>query len=229
MSTPTPPASLAKTSSVQGVALRVTRLAADGKAVPGTDNAYTMNRFVTVTFTPVYDGANTIQQQLANGNFAVTYQTSDVFQRIEASIQIAGPDPEFNEIAMGGTILRDDDDVAVGWAPTATGEIDQPNGVALEVWSYAISGGRQAVVRPFYHWMFPRLFLHPSDDSTLENDVLAWNATGWGNDNPNFAGTGVDRGAAGWAWDTDRPYQYARVASAPINVNAYEVVPPLTP
>lgn len=227
----TTPAPLAKTSSVQGVALRVTRLAADGKAVVDgagdVTNAYTMNRFVTVTFTPVYDGANTIQQQLANGNFAVTYQTSDVFQRIEASIQIAGPDPEFNEIAMGGTILRDEDDVAVGWSPTAPGEIDQPNGVCLEVWSYAISGGRQAVVRPFYHWIFPRLFLHPSDDSTLENDVLAWNATGWGNDNPNFAGTGVATNK--WAWDTDRPYQYARVATAPINVNAYEPVPAPTP
>jgi hypothetical protein len=220
VTTPTPPAQLAKTSSVQGVALRVTRLGLDGKAVSGADSAYTMNRFVTVTFTPVYDGANTIQQQLANGNFAVTYQTSDVFQRIEASIQIAGPDPEFNEITMGGKLLTDEDDVVVGWAPTSPGQIDQPFGVALEVWSYAISGGRQAVVRPFYHWMFPRLFLHPSDDSTLENDVLAWNATGWGNDNPAFAGTGVP----GWEWDTDRPYQYARVPSAPINVNGYEVV-----
>lgn len=218
MTVPGPP--LAKTSSVQGVALRVTRLDDTGAAKEGDDSAYTMNRFVTVTFTPVYDGANTIQQQLANGNFAVTYQTSDVFQRIEASIQIAGPDPEFNELAMGGKLLLDDEEVVVGWSPAATGEIDQPNGCALEVWSYAISGGRQAVKYPFYHWMFPRLFLHPSDDSTLENDVLAWNAKGWGNDNPTFAGTGV----VGWTWETDRPYQYARVESAPISVNGYEVI-----
>lgn len=221
MTAPTPPkAPLAKTSSVQGVALRATRLNPDGTAKVGADASYTMNRFVTVTFTPVYDGSNTIQQQLANGNFAVTYQTSDIFQRIEASIQIAGPDPEFNELTMGGTLLEDSDGVVVGWSPTATGEIDQPNGVALEVWSLAIDGGRQAVVRPYYHWMFPRLYLHPSDDSTLENDVLGWNATGWGNDNPAFAGTGVE----GWEWPTDRPYQYARVPSAPINVNGYELV-----
>jgi hypothetical protein len=223
----TPVQPLAKTSSVQGVALRVTRLDAEGKAVVDEDatsanNVYTTNRFVTVTFTPVYDGANTIQQQTANGNFSVTYQTSDIFQRIEASIQIAGPDPEFNEIAMGGTILREDDDPAgraVGWAPTATGDVDQPNGVALEVWSLAITGGRPDVDRPYYHWMFPRLFLHPSDDSTLENDVLAWNATGWGNSNPAFAGTGIE----GWEWSTDRPYQYARVdlAAVPLNVNGY--------
>jgi hypothetical protein len=68
--------------------------------------------------------------------------------------------------------------------------------------------------------MFPRLYLHPSDDSTFENDVLSWNFTGWGTDNPVFAGTGVD----GWEWDTDRPYQYARVASAPLDVNAYEII-----
>lgn len=216
MTSPTP---LTKTSSVQGVALRVTRLDATGKGVTGSSNAYTMNRFVTVTFTPVYDGANTIQQQLANGNFAVTFQTSDIFQRIEVSMQIAGPDPQFNEIAAGGTILTDVGGLVVGWKPTAPGVVDQANGCALEVWSYAITGSRPATDRAFYQWMFPRLFLHPSDDSTLENDVMAWNFTGWGNENPTFAGTGVP----GWIWTTDRPYQYARVTSAPINVNGYEV------
>lgn len=210
---------LTKTSSVQGVALRVTRLNAAGQAVSGSNSAYTMNRFVSMTFTPVYDGANTIQQQLANGNFSVTFQTSDIFQRIEASVQIAGPDPEFNEIAVGGTLLTEGG-VTVGWKPVAPGAVDQPNGVALEIWSYAITGSRPAVDRPFYHWMFPRLFLHPSDDKTLENDVLNWNMSGWGNENPSFAGTGVP----GWSWATDRPYQYARVASAPINVNGYEVI-----
>jgi hypothetical protein len=222
MSQPAQPQQLVKTSSVQGVALRVTRLNSDGSAVTGADSAYTMNRYVSATFTPVYDGSNTIQQQLANGNFAVTFQISDVFQRIEITAQIAGPDPEFNEICCGGTILTDDDDVVVGWAPTATGEIDQPNGVAMEVWSMAISGGRRAVDRPYYHWMFPRLFVHPSDDSTVENDVMAWKVTGWGNDNPTFAGSGVP----GWKWATDRPYQYARVVEAgvPIGVNAFEAV-----
>jgi hypothetical protein len=226
--TSTEPTPLAKTSSVQGVALRATRLNPDGSAVRDANatspsNVYVTNRFVTVTFTPVYDGANTIQQQTANGNFSVTYQTSDIFQRIEASIQIAGPDPEFNEIAMGGTILRDEDDLAVGWAPTATGEIDQPNGVALEVWSLAITGGRPDTVRPYYHWMFPRLYLHPSDDSTLENDVLAWNSTGWGNDNPTFGETSGD--VDGWVWPTNRPYQFARVEAATVPLNADGYVP----
>jgi hypothetical protein len=219
----TAPVPLSKTSSVQGVALRVTRLDATGKAVTGTKNAYTMNRFVTVTFTPVYDGSNNIQQQLANGNFSVTYTTSDIFQRIECSLQIAGPDPEFNEIAMGGTLLTDAGGTTVGWAPVSPGQVDQPNGCSLEVWSYAISGSRQATDRPFYYWMFPRVFLHPTDDKTIENDVLNWSAGGWGNENPNFAGSGVG-GATGWQWPTDKPYQYARVSSAPLNVNAYEVV-----
>lgn len=217
MPTPTP---LAKTSSVQGVALRVTRLNADGTAVTGTKGAYTMNRFVTVTFTPVYSGSNNIEQQLANGQFAVTYQTSDIFQRITASIHVAGPDPEFNELAIGGTLLSDVDGTVVGWKPTATGSYDNPNGVALEVWSYAIDGARPAVKYPFYQWLFPRLYLHPADDKTLENNAMSWNVTGWGNDNPSFSGTGVP----GWTWASDRPYQYARVASAPINVNGYEVI-----
>src|SRR5206468_1986338 len=72
---PTPTAATLA-SSVQGLALRVTALNSDGTAVTGTSSAYTMNRFVTAQFTPVYAGSNNIRQQLANGNFAVTFQTS---------------------------------------------------------------------------------------------------------------------------------------------------------
>lgn len=215
------PPVLEKTSSVQGIAMRVTRLNANGTAVTGLKSAYVMNRFVSVSYKSLYSGGTKIEQQTADGNFAVTYQTSDIFQHIEATVMIAGPDPEFNEIAMGGSLLLDVAGSTVGWKPTPTGQIDQPFGVALEVWSYAISGGRQAVDRPYYHWMFPRLYLHPSTgDKKLENAVLGWDADGWGNSNPAFAGTG----AADWLWPTDRPYQYARVATAPININAYEVV-----
>lgn len=220
MTTPAPP-ELSKTSSVQGIALKVTRLHTDGTAVTGANAAYVMNRFVMMSFKPIYSGGTKIEQQTADGNFAVTYQTSDIFQHIEATMQIAGPDPEFNEIAVGGKILTDAEGTAVGWAPTPTGLIDQPNGVALEVWSYAISGGRQATIRPYYHYMFPRLYLHPAaDDKKVENSVMGWNVDGWGNANPNFAGTG----SPDWIWDTDLPYQYARVATAPIGVNGYEVV-----
>src|SRR5437763_1798745 len=135
---PTPTAATLA-SSVQGLALRVTALNSDGTAVTGTSSAYTMNRFVTAQFTPVYAGSNNIRQQLANGNFAVTFQTSDVFQNINVTLHIAGPDPQFNQIAIGGTILTDTGGAVVGWKPTATGQIDQPNGVALELWSFAIS------------------------------------------------------------------------------------------
>jgi len=214
------PAELAKTSSVQGVALRVTRLNSDGTAVTGANAAYVMNRFVSMTFTPVYSGANAFKQQLADGNFAVTYSTSDIFQNMDCNIMIAGPDPEYNEIAMGGHVLTDATGMVVGWAPTPTGQIDQPNGVALEIWSYAIQGGRQAATLPYYHWMFPRVYLHPTGDGKIENAVMGWESKGWGNDNPNFAGTA----SPDWKWPTDRPYQYARSATAPININSYEVV-----
>src|SRR5438309_6889958 len=192
MTSPTP-ATLA--SSVQGVALRVTRLQSSGAAMTGTTAAYTMNRFVSAQFTPVYAGSNNIRQQLANGNFAVTYQTSDVFQNVTVTLSIAGPDPEFNEIAVGGTLITDPNgggpSTVVGWKPTAVGAADVPNGVALEIWSYAISGSRPATDYPFYHWVLPRVFLHPSNNMTVDNNVMGWEATGWGNDNPNFAGTGV--------------------------------------
>lgn len=210
-----------RASSVQGVALRVTRLNADGTPATGQDAAYILNRFVTVTFTPEYTGGQTIDQQAANGTFTTNYQTPDVFQRVTLSMQISDPDPEFSEIAAGGTIFTDPEapEDAIGWAPEDTGEIAVPNGVGLEVWSNAIEGGRRSATLPFFYWLFPRVYLHASNDKAFENAVLNWSFSGYGEGNPSF-GAGV----GDWAWTSDQPYQHVRAKVAPTGINGYQVV-----
>lgn len=213
-------AQTSRASSVQGVALRVTRLNADGTPGSGDNASYILNRLVTVSYTPEYSGGQTIDQQLANGEFSTNYQTPDVFQRITVAMQIADPDPEFSEIAAGGTIFTDGvTEEAIGWSPEDTGEIAVPNGVALEVWSLAIEGNRRALTNPYFLYLFPRVYLHASADKTFENSVLNWSFEGFGDSNPNFGA-----GAGDWQWTSDRPYQHARVASAPTGINGYQTL-----
>lgn len=213
-------------SSVQGVALRATRLNADGTLQTGADASYVMERMVTAGYTPAYDGGTTINLQGANGNMLVSYQTKNTLLRTDMTVAIADPDPEFSEIMSGGTIFTDDTvplaPVAVGWAPAAEGVVSNPNGTALEIWSNAITQGRRAAIRPFNHYVFPRVYLDPTGDHTFENGVMGNEFTGYGESNTGFA----DGPAGDWAWTSDRPYQHARVDTAPTGVNGYVAVAP---
>jgi hypothetical protein len=213
-------------SSVQGVALRATRLNADGTLKSGPDASYVMERFVSVGYTPAYDGGTAINLQGANGAMLVSYQTKNVLLRADMTVSIADPDPEFSEIMCGGTIFTDDTDpvnpISVGWAPAPSGTVSNPNGAALEVWSNAISGGRRATVRPYYHYVFPRVLVDPTGDREFANSVQGNEFSGYSESNPGFA----DGPTGDWEFTSDLPYQYARVSAAPTGVNGYVAVAP---
>jgi hypothetical protein len=215
-----------RASAVMGVALRVSRLNADGTIKTGADASYVMDRFVTVSYTPVLDGGTTINLQAANGNMLVNYQTKNTLQRVDISLSLAEPDPEFLEMVAAGTIFVDDtipaSPKAVGWGPEAVGIVSNPNGCALEVWSLAIQGGRRASVNPFLEYVFPRVYLDPTGDRAFENAVQAQPFSGYGESNPNF----LDGPDSSWDWSSDRPYQFARVATAPTGINGYQAVAP---
>lgn len=211
-------------SSVQGVALRATRLNADGTLQNGADASYVMERFVSVGYTPAYDGGTSINLQGANGAMLVSYQTKNVLLRADMTIGIADPDPEFSEIMSGGTIFTDDTTpnapVSVGWTPAPSGTVSNPNGTALEVWSNAIAGGRRATVRPYHHYVFPRVYVDPTGDRSFENGVMGNEFSGYSEGNPGFA----DGPTGDWEGTSDNPYQHMRVATAPTGINGYVAV-----
>ncbi len=111
-----------------------------------------------------------------------------------------------------------------GYAAPMTGTDSNPNGAGLEVWSKAISGGRQASTNPFWQWIFPYVQMRPTGERVIENGLLANTFSGWGQGNVKF-GTGVPKHPNGvWPFTTDRAYAYSRVATAPTGTIGYQTV-----
>ena len=215
-----------RAASVQGAAIRVTRLDAAGNLMTGPYDSYTTNAFMRVTFTPEYEEGDEITEKGADGTVCVTFKAPDTLKRLTMEIAICEPDPEFSSLVGGGVLLTRQTTPgdastaqAVGWSTTKVGENPSGNGVALEVWSYAVAGGKRASNNPYYHWVFPYVTLRQSGDRVIENGLLANTFSGEGLGNANF-----DEGPDGrWEWPSvnERPYSYARTDYAPIGLNGW--------
>lgn len=205
------------TASVQGAAIRVTRLNADGSLATGASASYVMNAFIRVSFTPEFEEGDEITQKNAAGAVCVTFKAADTLKRVTMEVAICEPDAEFTEIVGGGVLLSSAGNV-VGYAAPEAGVDPNPNGVALEVWSYAVQGGKRASANPYYHWVFPYVNLRASAERVIENGLMANTFQGQGLGNAEF-GTGPD---GSWPFISDRAYQYARTSSAPIGVRGFQ-------
>lgn len=210
-------------ASIQGALIRVTALDATGAPASGAQSSYVMQAFIHVSFTPEYDTGAEIVQKNAAGEICVTYKSPDTLKRATLEVSICEPDPELSALMCGGTLLVDTGDPAqsVGWAPALPGTDPTPNGVALDVWSYAVQNGRRAASNPYFRWLFPLCQLQPSGARVIEDGLMANVYSGTSVGNSEYA-TGPD---GTWAWVSDRPYQYARVGSVPDGTIGYVAVP----
>ena len=218
-------------ASVQGVALRVSRLDAMGNPLVGDENVYVTKAFMRVSFTPEYEDGDEVTEKNAAGEVCVTYKSSDTLKRATMEIAVCDPDPELTELLTGGVLLKygavgyppadggtgaapgwptgvSYANATVGYAAVRVGESPNPNGVGVEVWSRAIRNGAMDTELPYYRWVFPKATLRPSGDRVIENGLLANAFEGWSVGNIYF-GTGP---ADDWYWPdaTDRPFAYAR-------------------
>jgi hypothetical protein len=211
-------------ASVQGVAIRVTRLNSDLTLENfGTTEevvSYTTSAFIRVSFTPEYEEGDEITQKAADGTVCVSFKAPDTLKRVNLELAICEPDPELTHMLSGGLLLTKDYTIgtatvnqAVGWSSPDIGEDPSLNGVAIEVWSQAIQSGKRAATRPYFHWIFPYVKVRPSGDRVIENGLLANTFEGFGLGNDQF-GTGPD-GLWEWPLATERAYSYARSNDAP--------------
>lgn len=113
-------------ASVQGVAIRVTRLDAAGNLLNGAGDSYTTSAFLRASFTPEYEEGDEIVEKSADGTICVSYKAPDTLKRITMEIAICEPDPELTALMSGGLLLRKNfgsfaspDNKSVGWASPA--------------------------------------------------------------------------------------------------------------
>ncbi len=280
-------------ASVQGAAIRVTRLSASGALLTGDLDSYTTSAFLRMSFTPEYEDGEEITEKAADGTVCVSYKAPDRLKRVTMELAICEPDPELTALLAGGVLLtRNDstateksvtnagssangttatlvvpsghgivagdnitvagltptglngikrvsavtstsvsfltsisdtvagtgnvtlrDDNSVGWAAPAIGDDPAGNGVAIEVWSFAVADGKRVATNPYFHWIFPYARLRQSGDRVIENGLLANTFEGYGIGNTTFS-DGPD-GRWEWTQVTDRPYAYARADWSP--------------
>lgn len=214
-------------ASVQGVSIRVTRLDAAGNLLNGPGDSYTTSAFMRASFTPEYEEGDEIVEKSADGTVCVSYKAPDTMKRITMELAICEPDVELSALISGGLLLRKNfgtfaapDNKSIGWAAPSVG--DDPtggNGVAVEVWSFAVKDGRRAAVLPYFHWIFPYCRLRQSGDRVIENGMLATTFEGYGLGNIQFQ-DGLD-GRWEWPVASERSYAYARSSWAPTGLKGF--------
>jgi hypothetical protein len=213
-------------ASVQGVAIRVTRLDAAGNLLNGAGDSYTTSAFLRTSFTPEYEEGDEIVEKSADGTVCVSYKAPDTLKRITMELAICEPDTELSQLISGGLLLRKNfgsfaspQNKSVGWAAPSVGDDPSGNGVALECWSFAVADGRRASTNPYFHWVFPYAKLRQSGDRVIENGMLATTFEGYGLGNVNF-GSGLD-GRWEYPVASERSYSYARTSYSPTGLKGF--------
>lgn len=234
-------------ASVRGLVLRVTRLGTDGSPVvdsaTGCDTFLTSG-FVSFTFTPSYNEADEISITNAAGDVCVYYKAPDTLQSVEFGLELCDPNPILTEMLVGGDVLMAagnsayappgtaaNDSVAVGYAAPALGSAANANGVAVEVWTQAVVGGKTANTSPYWHYLFPFATFRLDGERVVENGNIATVFAGNGAGNAAFGAgpyidtTGVTPAVNGsvfaWPFPTvaNRPFAYSRTNYAPVGLN----------
>jgi hypothetical protein len=213
-------------ASVQGVAIRVTRLDAAGNLLNEAGDSYTTTAFMRTSFTPEYEEGDEVVEKSADGTVCVSYKAPDTMKRITMELAICEPDTELTALISGGLLLRKNfgtfaspENKSIGWAAPSVGDDPTGNGVALECWSFAVKDGRRSASLPYFHWVFPYCRLRQSGDRVIENGMLATTFEGYGLGNNLFA-DGLD-GRWEFPVATERSYSYARTTYAPSGLKGF--------
>lgn len=199
-------------SSVGGLAIRLTRLDAQGLTVVGPSASYVTKKFVSLGYTPEYEDGEEFTTKAADGTVCASWKTPKTLKRVTLSIALCDPDPEFSEMIAGGTLLTAGGK-SVGWKMPLVGVDATPNGVAIEVWAFANVGGRATGATPYWHYVFPYAQMALTGERAIQNDMMATSFEGWAVGN---AGFGDGPAAPIWPFASDAPAQMARTSTIPV-------------
>jgi hypothetical protein len=106
-------------ASVQGAAIRVTRLSSSGSLLTGALDSYTTSAFIRMSFTPEYEDGEEITEKAADGTVCVSYKAPDRLKRVTMELAICEPDPELTALLAGGVLLTRNLSTATALAVTS--------------------------------------------------------------------------------------------------------------
>lgn len=138
-------------ASVQGAAIRVTRLNAAGALLTGALDSYTTSAFIRMSFTPEYEDGEEITEKAADGTVCVSFKAPDRLKRATMELAICEPDPELTALLAGGVLLSRNTSTATAVTITATSAVTF-GGTAVTIVlgsSHGITAGDNVTVASF--------------------------------------------------------------------------------
>lgn len=167
--------------SIKVCRMRATRLTASGAPLEGVTSVYVTEQIVEMGMTPEVTEGD--EKEVLNGCecLALSYRSPDRTKRYTFELKNALLEPALIEMMAGLTIIPG---VGVGsvignvLADDTASCVGTPNGVAIEMWSEAWSGGGPLAGFSHIHWIFPRTIWRVGE-WTLNGDFLEVSMTGY--------------------------------------------------
>lgn len=167
--------------SIQGLALRVTRLDTCCKPATGTACDFAVSEsFVTLNITAELEDPDEFIVKLANGKLCINETGCATLKRFNVEIEICNADPDLFEIISGVNTVTDYGGNVVGF------EIDAELGgctdrFALEFWTRVVGDDCVDPVTgasQYLYWLLPCVSNGRIGDITIENAPLTWTLSG---------------------------------------------------
>lgn len=161
--------------SIQGIALRLTRLDDCCKPVTGTTCDFaTSESFVTLSLTAQIEAADEFIVKLANGKLCIDALGCASLKRYDVKIEICNANPDLFEILAGVTKVVDFTGAAAGF------EINKHLGncskFSLEFWTKVVGDCTNAITgtEQFLYWLLPCVSNGTIGDINILNGPLNW-------------------------------------------------------
>lgn len=161
--------------SIQGLALRVTRLDSCCAVVNGPCAFVVSESFVTLNLTAEIEEPDEFIVKLANGKLCINETGCATLKRYNVELNVCNADPDLFEVISGVNTVTDFEGDVVGFQIDS--DLGECNRFALEFWTKVV--GDECVdpltgEQQYLYWLLPCVSNGRIGDITIENGPLTW-------------------------------------------------------
>lgn len=157
-------------ASIQGLALRATRLDSCCTPVEGACSTVVSESFVTIALTADIEAGDEFTVKLANGELCISEKGAPTLKRYNVAITVCQADPDLLDMVAGTNAVLDWEGNNVGFQiPTALADGSK---FAFEVWTRVPGDSCAGGVQQYLYWLLPCVENGQLTDFTIENGPL---------------------------------------------------------